>query len=187
MKTSSLSLIVERIRSEQQLSREVPDFDPQNGNENARFLFVLEAPGPRAVASGFLSLDNDDQTAKNFLAQLTAADLRPADIALWNVVPWYLGNAEGTKIRGARSTDVKQGLQYLTAVAAKIKNLHCIVLVGGAARQAHIHLSHNTTAHILSCHHPSPKVQNTVAGAAEENIAVFRFMQAFPKRGVAMG
>jgi len=66
-------------------------------------------------------------------------------------------------------------------VVAAIENLQCIVLVGGAARLAHIHLSHNTTARILSCHHPSPKVQNTVAGATEENVAVFRFMQALSK------
>ena len=126
MKTSPLSQIVERIRSEQQLTREVPDFDPQNGNEAARFLFVLEAPGPKAVASGFISLKNEDQTARNFQAQLAAAGVSSADIALWNVVPWYLGNAELSKIRGARSLDVKQGLQYLTAVVAAIKNLQCI-------------------------------------------------------------
>jgi uracil-DNA glycosylase len=179
MKTSLLSLIVERIRSEQP-SRKVPGFDPENGNETARFLFVLEAPGPKAVASGIISLKNEDQTAKNFQTQLTTAGVSPADIALWNVVPWYLGNAEHSKIRGAKSPDVKQGLQYLTAVVAAIKNLQCIVLVGGAARQAHIHLSHNTTARILSCHHPSPKVQNTVAGATEENVSVFRFMLALP-------
>ena len=181
MKTSPLSQIVERIRSEQQLTREVPDFDPQNGNETARFLFVLEAPGPKAVASGFVSLKNEDQTAKNFQAQLTAAGVSSTDIALWNVVPWYLGNAEHSKIRGARSLDVKQGLQYLTAVVTAIENLQCIVLVGSAARQAHIHLSHNTTAHILSCHHPSPKVQNAVLGATEENVSVFRFMQTLSK------
>ena len=176
MKISPLSLIVEHIRSEQQLAHEVPGFDPQNGNEAARFLFVLEAPGPKAVASKIISLDNKDQTAKNFRTQLTDAGIRPADIAVWNVVPWYLGNKELSKIRGAKSTDVKKGLQYLTQVVAAIKNLECIVLVGGAARQAHIHLSHNTTARILSCHHPSPKVQNTNKDATEENVSVFRFM-----------
>lgn len=178
---SSLRAIVERIRSEQGLRREVPDFDPQNGNENARFLLVLEAPGSKAVASGFISLNNDDLTAKNFRAQLERAGVQRADLALWNIVPWYLGNAEKTKIRGAKSTDVKLGLEYLTAVVAAIKNLESIVLVGGAARQAHIHLSHNTSARILSCHHPSPKVQNTVVGAAEENVSVFRHMLSVSK------
>lgn len=178
---SPLSTLVERIRSEQGLGREVPTFDPPNGNENARFLFILEAPGPKAVASGFVSLDNDDLTAKNLRAQLERAGIQRADLALWNVVPWYLGNAEKTKIRGAKSSDVRRGLEYLTDVVVAIKHLECIVLVGGAARQAHIHLSHHTRAHILSCHHPSPKVQNTVIGAAEENVSVFRYMLAAPK------
>jgi len=142
---------------------------------------VLEAPGPKAVASGYISLKNEDQTAKNFQTQLTTAGVSPADIALWNVVPWYLGKEDISKIRGANSKDVKQGLKYLTDVVAAIKNLQCIVLVGGTARQAHIHLSQNTNARILSCHHPSPKVQNTVAGATEENVSVFRFMLALPK------
>ncbi|HEU0188873.1 MAG TPA: uracil-DNA glycosylase [Gallionella sp.] len=181
MNTSPLSLIVERIRSEKQLTREVPGFDPKNGNEKARFLFVLEAPGPMAVDSGVISLDNKDQTAINFRTQLDGAGVKSSDIALWNVVPWYLGKEDISKIRGARSTDVKQGLQYLTAVVAAIENLQCIILVGGAARKAHIHLSHNTTARILSCHHPSPKVQNTVAGAAKENVEVFRFMLRLSK------
>ncbi|NNM79347.1 MAG: hypothetical protein HKM01_02645 [Gallionella sp.] len=113
------------------------------------------------------------------------AGVRPADIAIWNVVPWYLGNEELSKIRGAKNTDVKQGLRYLTAVVAAIENLQCIVLAGGAARQAHIHLSHNTTARILSCHHPSPipeKVQNTVAGAREEIVSVFRCMLGIAKQ-----
>ena len=176
MRTSPLTSLVERIRCEQHLSREVPGFDPANGNESARFLFVLEAPGPKAVARGFISLSNNDQTAKNFRTQLAKAGISPPDIALWNVVPWYLGNTEKTKIRGALASDVKQGLAYLSEVVSAIEALKCIVLVGGAAMQAHVHLSHTTSARILSCHHPSPKVQNTVVGASEENVAVFHYM-----------
>jgi len=176
MSASDFSALVDRIRSERRLAREVPGFDPLNGNENARFLFVLEAPGPKAVATGVISFDNPDPTATNFRTQLQQADVARSDLALWNVVPWYLGNEEGTRIRGAKTSDVKLGLNYLTTVVAAMAKLQCVVLVGGAARQAHIHLSHQTTARILSCHHPSPKVQNTVRGAAEENVSVFRYM-----------
>jgi uracil-DNA glycosylase len=62
---SPLERFVQKIRSEQGLSTEVPGFDPLNGNENARFLFVLEAPGPKAVKkTGVISFDNPDQTAR---------------------------------------------------------------------------------------------------------------------------
>ena len=174
--TSDFAAIVEQIRSEKHLQREVPGFDPQNGNERARFLFLLEAPGPKAVKTGRVSLDNPDQTAKNFRLQLERAGIERKDIAIWNVVPWYLGNSNRTRIRGAMSADVRDGLSYLKSVVDCMLDLECIVLVGGAARQAHIFLSQHTTARILSCHHPSPKVMNAMPAAAEENILIFRFM-----------
>jgi len=180
MSSSPLAAVVERIRAEQQLHSQVPGFDPENGNEHAKYLFVLEAPGPKAVATGVVSFDNPDRTAANFRAQLQEAGIDRKDIAIWNVVPWYLGNGEGTRIRSALARDVKLGLTYLEAVIQAIGGLRCIVLVGGAARQAHVRLSHATRARILSCHHPSPKVQNIMRGAAEENIAVFRFMHDTP-------
>jgi len=69
----------------------------------------------------------------------------------------------------------------LSEIVSAIPKLRCVVLVGGAAPRAHIWLSHQTTVRILSCHHPSPKVQNTMRGAAEENIAIFRYMLATSK------
>lgn len=181
MPDSAFNVLVDRIRAEQGLGREVPGPDPLNGNEKARFLFVLEAPGPKAVATGVISIDNPDLTARNFRGQLSRTGVPREEIALWNVVPWYLGNEQRTRIRGAKTSDVKLGLSYLATVVAAMPKLQCVVLVGGAARQAHIHLSHQTTARILSCNHPSPKVLNTMRGAAEENEAVFRFMLATSK------
>jgi uracil-DNA glycosylase len=69
----SLDDFVKRIRLEQGLDREVPGFDPKNGNESAKFLFVLEAPGAKAVNTGFISFENPDQTAANFRYQLQEA------------------------------------------------------------------------------------------------------------------
>ncbi len=68
MPTRSLTDLVERLRSEQRLHDEVPGFDPKNGNELARYLFVLEAPGPQAIKTGSISFDNPDRTAANFRA-----------------------------------------------------------------------------------------------------------------------
>ena len=136
----------------------------------------MEAPGAKAVKSGYLSFDNNDGTAKNFRNQLIAASVERKDIAIWNAVPWYIGNEELTRIRAAKGMDVKMGLEYLVEIVFAIKKLQCVVLMGGAARQAHIHLSQHTTARILSCHHPSPRVMNASPEKAEENITVFRYM-----------
>lgn len=177
---ASLKSVVKRIRREQCLTSQVPDFDPKNGNEAARFLLLLllEAPGARAIDTGYVSLDNPDQTARNLREQLQDAGVQREDLAIWNVVPWYLGNETATHIRAARAGDIKPCLEYLTAVVQAIPGLRCIVLEGAAARKAHIHLSHSTTVRILSCHHPSPRAQNTNRDAAAENVAVFRAMLA---------
>jgi uracil-DNA glycosylase len=176
-----LKRLVERIRSEQGLSREVPDFDPLNGNENARFLFVFEAPGVKAVTTGVVSFDNPDQTAKNFKDQLRGAHIDRSEIAIWNVVPWYLGNNDKTRIRTARNRDIVKSLAYLDSLVAILKKLECIVLVGGSARKAHIHLSHKTGVRILSCHHPSPKVKNIDPATAKENVVVFKAMKRYSR------
>lgn len=182
MRTTQLNRFVDKIRNDQGLSNEVPYFDLNNGNENAKFLFILEAPGAKAVKTGFVSFDNPDQTAKNFKKQLDDAGIKRSEIAIWNVVPWYLGNSEKTKIRPAKSRDIKQCLSYLGELLSLLKNLECIVLVGGAARKAHVYLSHETNKRILSCHHPSPRVKNSSPDTAKENVAVFRALKKFNSR-----
>lgn len=172
----NLNQFVEKIRKEIGLSDEVPGFDPQNGNEDARILFVLEAPGAKAVKTGFVSFDNPDQTARNFREQLNRAGIDRSEIVVWNIVPWYLG--DNKKIKPAGVKDVKVGLKYLGDLVEMLKRLEFIVLVGGAARRAHIYLSHKVNIRILGCHHPSPKVVNNHPEMVEENILVFRTMKS---------
>jgi uracil-DNA glycosylase len=82
----SFADLVNRIRIEKNLTtREVPGFDPKNGNEQAKYLFLLEAPGPKARQTGQISFDNPDPSAENFQKQLTAAGITREEIALWNV------------------------------------------------------------------------------------------------------
>lgn len=42
-----------------------PNVDPNDGGVNARALFLLESPGPRAVGTGYISQDNPDASAAN--------------------------------------------------------------------------------------------------------------------------
>ena len=178
MSSLDLQSFVAQIRAEQRLTHEIPGFDPGNGNAAARFLFVLEAPGPRAVETGVVSFENPDATARNFRAQLAAAGVARADIAIWNVVPWYLGASDRSRIRPAIGRDIAVGTTYLLRLLPLLPRLTAIVLVGTAARRAHVALSASTSARILACHHPSPKVINASSAAAAENIAVFKFMLA---------
>lgn len=170
--------IVEQIRTDTGLSTEVPAFDPENGNEKAKYLLLLEAPGPKAVKTGYISFDNPDPSARNLREQLTASGFVRDEIAIWNVVPWYLGNNDATSIRPAMAADVRAGFQYLGLVVAAMPNLRCIVLVGHAARQAHMFLSKTTTARVVCCHHTSARVMNVNPEAAKGNKEIFRFVKA---------
>jgi uracil-DNA glycosylase len=177
MKHRTLPAFVQHVRAKQTLDRAVPDFDPQNGNERAKFLFVLEAPGPQAVETGFVSFENPDQTARNFRGQLEAAGINRHDIAIWNIVPWYVGAEDYKRIRAVGPSEVKLGTAYLLELLPLLPQLQCVVLVGSAARRAHLPLSAATSARILTCHHPSPRAQNVVSNAYAENVAVLKYMR----------
>jgi uracil-DNA glycosylase len=173
MNTAILDAFVEDLRSKRQDPRDVPGFDPTNGNINAKVLLVLEAPGPRAVKSKRVSIENEDPTARNLKKLLTKTDLKPEDLIIWNVVPWYCGNDEKTKIVPPSSKDLTAGIGFLCQLIGLLPNLKSVVLVGGTARKAHVRLSATTDARILSCHHMSQRVYNSNSAAAEENEAVF--------------
>src|SRR5258708_7194323 len=66
-----LTEFVEALRAEVGVAAIVPDFDPWDGGIDAEILYLLEAPGPQAVASSFISRNNPDESAKNFF-QLNA-------------------------------------------------------------------------------------------------------------------
>ena len=52
---AALTSYVEQIRTAHRLTREIPDFYPGDGGTEAQALFLLEAPGPKAVETGFIS------------------------------------------------------------------------------------------------------------------------------------
>jgi len=83
---TALNELLEKIRTSAPDSAIVPGFDPLNGNESAKFLLLLEAPGPRAATptGGYVSFDNQDPTARNLKSQLElgkAQSFRKASIA----------------------------------------------------------------------------------------------------------
>jgi len=179
---TALNELLEKIRTSAPDGAIIPGFDPLNGNESAKFLLLLEAPGPRAATptGGYVSFDNQDPTARNLKSQLEEADISRSDIVIWNVVPWYIGEKDQSKIRSAKSSDINSALQHLDNLIKALKKIECVVLVGGAARKAHIHLSFSTNLRILSCHHPSAKVRNSNPASHAENVMVFKAMKTRP-------
>lgn len=172
-----LNQLVRRIRREVGLEGEVPYFDPDDGGTDAQCLFLLEAPGPRAVASGFVSRNNPDETAKNFLLLNREAGLDRTLTVSWNIIPWYIGT--GSKIRPARSDDIAEALPYLEPLLTSLPRLHVVVLVGRKAQRAeprvHQQAPNVDVVHML---HPSPLVLNTNEAARAAVLGVLKQVRA---------
>lgn len=163
---------VRRIRRERDLDREVPAFDPCDGGTTARILVLLEAPGPRAVCSSFVSRNNPDQTAKNVNELLRKAGIPRQDTIIWNVVPWYIGY--GDRIRKATREDIVVALPYLRGVIKRLRNLRAIVLLGDAAKKAGAEIGWPCEIKMFHAPHPSPQAFNRYPAKKKEALRVFR-------------
>jgi len=164
-----LNTLAQRIR--QDTGGEVPWFDPDTGGIHARAVLLLEAPGARATGasgprgaahgSGIISPDNNDQTAENSWRLYQQAGLPRDRIAVWNIVPWYLGTV--TKVRSANRDDVAAAQPYLNRFIGLLPDLRVVLTLGAAARDGwlrYLLTDDATLVPTLACPHPSPQVLN---------------------------
>src|SRR5438105_9981570 len=82
-----LTAFVDRLRAEMGSDYQIPYFDPWDGGTSAEVLYLLEAPGAKAVLSGFVSRNNPDQTAKNFFELNEQLGIPRKRTITWNIVP----------------------------------------------------------------------------------------------------
>ncbi len=151
-----LAEFVKQVRRER-VGAQIPGFDPRDGGIHARALFLLEAPGPKAVSTGFISRDNPDPSARNMRALLHEAGLRREDTVLWNVVPWYVGIPG--KIRPISKEDLKQARPYRSKLLELLKALTVVVLVGRKAQAIEEELQGRFFV-LRKTFHPSNQVRN---------------------------
>ena len=136
----------------------IPNFDPCDGGIQARVLLLLEAPGPKAVESGFVSSNNPDPTARNLWHLVHNAEIDRTDTLIWNIVPWYVGS--GKQIRPVNNSDVKQALPYLKDLLALLPRLQMVVLVGRKAQSAAPKIRLLTLLPMRHTYHMSAQVFN---------------------------
>src|SRR2546427_8165696 len=105
---AALTEFVDRLRIQTGRGPAIPYIDPLDGGVAARCLFLLEAPGPQAVKTGFVSRNNPDPTAKNMCLLLREAGIPRKDTLLGNIFPTYLGT-EGL-IRAAKADEIVEGM-----------------------------------------------------------------------------
>lgn len=141
----------------------IPEFDPWDGGTDAEVLYLLEAPGPKAGLSGFISRNNPDETAKNFFELNIAAGISRKRTICWNAIPWYIGS--GTKIRAANSSDLSSGLPPLFGLLNLLPKLRAVVLIGRKAEYAAKELERRRPdLKIFRTPHPSPMYCNRAPG-----------------------
>lgn len=149
---------VETMRLERGAAYHIPYFDPCDGGISAQILFLLEAPGGKAVGSGFISRNNPDPTAKNMCELLYAAGISRKDTLLWNIIPWYIG--ENGKIRSVMRSDFDQAEPYLEKLLKLLSKLKVIVLVGRKAQTKQELIKKLSEAEICEMWHPSNRVKH---------------------------
>jgi uracil-DNA glycosylase len=172
-----LSAFVASLREELGPLAHVPDFDPWDGGTQAEVLFLLEAPGGRAVSSGFVSRNNPDETARNFFEMNCAAGIPRGRTVTWNIIPWYLGS--GTKIRPATQRDIHASADALRRLLALLPRLTAVVLIGRAAEKAIPSIRRlRPVLRIFVAPHPSPLFVNNKPGNRDRIIDVLREVAA---------
>lgn len=142
----------------------MPWFDPHEAGVEARILLLLEAPGRRAVGSGFVSPDNDDQTAQNMWTLLREAGIdRRREVVTWNIVPWYIG--DGQRIRPATRADLDQARPALRELLSLLPDLRVVVLLGRKAARGWTRAGLDLDS--VEAPHPSPLALNTRPAARD--------------------
>ncbi|PWJ47882.1 Uracil-DNA glycosylase [Quadrisphaera granulorum] len=156
----------------------VPDFDPAEAGVDARVLIVHEAPGPMAAVgnatqrpgSGFICVDNNDQSAANMWSLRAEADLRETEVAHWNIVPWYLGPASVKPT----SDELRAGARELRALLTLFTRLEVVVLSGLYAQRGWMeHLSTASDVVVIPTWHPGAQSLNR-PGRREEMLAALQ-------------
>lgn len=159
----------------------IPNFDPGDGGIHARVLFLLEAPGPKAKASGFVSSNNPDPTAKNLWNLIHDAGIARTDTLIWNIVPWYVG--ESGHILPVNSTDIQQALPYLKELLTLLPRLKTIVLVGKRALSAEAQIRLLTSHTIMHTPHMSARVFNVWPEKKKQTEETFQTVAEFLSKG----
>mgnify|MGYP001765120915 CR=1 FL=1 len=150
-----LTDMVDELRAEER--GYVPDMDPLDGGVGARLLFLMEKPGPMTApreagkqGSGFISRDNDDQTAAAIFGFMNASRIPRDQTLLWNAIPWWNGTIRITP------QEWRDGLSRLEALTALLPDLRGVVLVGKKAERARAFLTERGLS-VWASAHPSPR------------------------------
>ncbi len=165
----------------------VPYFDPAEAGTGARVLVVMEAPGPmtnsgnRRPGSGFVSVDNDDQTAKNCWTLRDEVGLDETRALHWNIVPWYLGPAS----KKPTARDLAEGAAALRSLMRILRDLRVVMVAGRMAQTGWAkHVAPDLPSSdllVIESWHPSPLCLNSHPERREQLRADFALAEVLTR------
>ncbi len=149
--------INELVDSLREPDRWMPYVAPDHGGVNARVLSVLRDPGKGTYiegGSGFLSVENNDDTAEAMSLRFAGAGIEISDVTPWNAYPWFIDRTPTT-------AEIRAGVMPLLDVAKMLTNLQVVLLHGTHAQLAWRHLARHTDLTrtlgltVIETYHPS--------------------------------
>jgi hypothetical protein len=146
-------------------SEDIPSFDPSSAGIGARALFLLQDPSRLAVDGGFISIDNNDQTAHNCSKAYAATGLDRSQTLHWNVIPWWVHHPSKNGPGRTLSSEARRAREPLVDLLNMLKNLDGVVLLGRQAQTAWDRALIDGI-HVLRCPHPSQQAWNNVDQAS---------------------
>ncbi len=149
-----LQALARRIAAERDAP--VPDPDPLDGGVGARFLLLLETPGPMVLRTGFVTRDSANGTAANLFRFLAEAGIARSETLIWNAVPWVI-HAPGALNRSPRRSEARAAEPYLAPLLDLLPRLAVAVLAGRfAAGCAPALATLRPALPVITIPHPSP-------------------------------
>lgn len=116
---------------EQKPDRSVPYVDPVHDADECRIVSLFSNPGFE-LESGFVSVENDDQSAERAAGVYEYVGLRAEHVMPWNAYPWYV---EEKKERALTPAQIGEGLKPLLAFLQQVPRASALVAHGTDAHK----------------------------------------------------
>lgn len=133
----------------------VCDVDPFGGGSGARVLYLAQDPSSTASATGFISPDNNDATARATTEACREAGIADHERIHWNVYPWWLDAPCDEIVPNADDLAGRMLAEFLDLVPEVVS----VVLIGGKAEKSWKRLAARTrirpNLRIWDAPHPS--------------------------------
>ena len=113
----------------------VPYVSALYGGTSTEVLFLFQDPGPGTDefgGSGFLSPENDDDSAQMFSDCLDAVHLDVGRVLTWNACPWSLPDGQERPL----VAQVEEGIEPLRQLVGLLPRLTAVVAMGRVAQGA---------------------------------------------------